>query len=202
MNVNIYEWIYLIRQNDYEALSNLIQYFRPAITQIWADFYARAYDSIFVEKDDFFVDADEILINCIALYRHDFNRSFKAYYKQCVKNKGIDYCREKYLRKYEGLYTQISLDSHIRESDRVYYSDIVKSDLDVNEYVLNKVYADTIMEKARHRFDQTSFKIIELRLSGFSYPDICKKLNLEKHNVYYVWRNFKKWLIEIDSLDV
>lgn len=202
MNVNIYEWIYLIRQNDYEALSNLIQYFRPAITQIWADFYARAYDSFFVEKDDFFVDADEILINCIALYRHDFNRSFKAYYKQCVKNKGIDYCREKYLRKYEGLYTQISLDSHIRESDRVYYSDIVKSDLDVNEYVLNKVYADTIMEKARHRFDQTSFKIIELRLSGFSYPDICKKLNLEKHNVYYVWRNFKKWLIEIDSLDV
>ncbi len=202
MENNIYEWIYLSRQNDYEALNDLIQYFRPAITQIWADFFTHTLDAIFVEKEDFFMDADEILMNCISLYRHDKNRSFKAYYKQCVKNKGIDYCRIKYNQKKEGMYSLISLDAHIKENERYYYADLIKDDNDVNNYVLNKLYKEMVMEKVQHCFDKTSFEIIKFKLDGYRNSDICKILNLEKNKVYYTWKNFKKWIVDVDSLDV
>ncbi len=202
METNIYEWIYLIRQNDHEALSNLIQYFRPAITQIWADFFNRPHNVFLVEKEDFFVDADEILLNCISFYRHDFNRSFKAYYKQCVKNKGIDYSRVKSMQRFDGIYAQVSLDSHIRDNERFYYVDLIKDDFDVNEFVLNNLYKEMIMEKARLSFNEKAYEIIELRLSGYRYAEISRILSVEKNKIYYVWKKFKNWLIEIDSLDI
>ncbi len=200
MKTNVYEWIYLVRQNDYEALNCLIQYFRPAITRIWADLFINGNFSTFVEKEDFFIDADEILVNCISTYRPDYKRSFQAYYKTSVKNKGNDYRRTRYLQKYEGIYNQISLDAHLRDFERLYYVDIVNSQEDVNSMVLNKVYKEMVMEKAEHFFDLTALEIIELKLEGYKTVDITRMLNLGNARVNSVWKKFKNWVVNIDSL--
>ena len=58
------------------------------------------------------------------------------------------------------------------------------------------------MEKARLSFNEKAYEIIELRLSGYRYAEISRILSVEKNKIYYVWKKFKNWLIEIDSLDI
>ena len=119
-----------------------------------------------------------------------------------VKNKGIDYSRVKSMQRFDGIYAQVSLDSHIRDNERFYYVDLIKDDFDVNEFVLNNLYKEMIMEKARLSFNEKAYEIIELRLSGYRYAEISRILSVEKNKIYYVWKKFKNWLIEIDSLDI
>ena len=200
MKTNIYEWIYLSRQNDYEALNYLIQYFRPATTRIWADYFIYGKFSTFIEKEDFFIDADEILVNCIFTYRPDYNRSFQAYYKASVKNKGNDYRRARSFLKYEGVYNQISLDSHLRDFEELYYENIIKvEEYDLNEIVLNKLYLEMVMERAKQIFDHRTINIVDLKLEGYRNADVCRILHLEKSTVYSAWKKFKKWVVNIDS---
>ena len=39
--MNIYESIYLIQMNDFYEMNHLIQYYRPMVTEIWADIFVR-----------------------------------------------------------------------------------------------------------------------------------------------------------------
>ena len=51
--MNIYESIYLIQMNDFYEMNHLIQYYRPMVTEIWADIFVRKTNTILCERDEF-----------------------------------------------------------------------------------------------------------------------------------------------------
>ena len=67
--MNIYECIYMIQMNDFTEMKNLIQYYRPMVTDIWADVFVRKTNTILCEKEEFYRHADLLLYHCIFEYR-------------------------------------------------------------------------------------------------------------------------------------
>ena len=200
MENNIYEWIYLSRQNDEEALTNLIQYFRPSITQIWADLFLRADKTLWMEKDDFFQVADEVLYNCTLTYRSDLKRPFQSFYKQCIKNKGRDY-RRLYVRDTYGIfYKHLSLDSKINEESQLYYANFAQAEDNINDTVIHNIYMESLINKLRLDFDEKSIEVILMKLDGCKPREICQICEVTTKFVSKTWKNFKKWFMNIDSL--
>ena len=77
--MNIYECIYMVQMNDFTEMKNLIQYYRPMVTDIWADVFVRKANTILCEKEEFYRHADLLLYHCIFEYRMD-REDTKLYY--------------------------------------------------------------------------------------------------------------------------
>lgn len=92
--MNIYESIYLIQMNDFYEMNHLIQYYRPMVTEIWADIFVRKTNTILCERDEFYRHADLLLYRCIFEYRMDRVLTFTSFYRRCTKNKGYDLLRQ------------------------------------------------------------------------------------------------------------
>lgn len=90
--MNIYECIYMVQMNDFTEMKNLIQYYRPMVTDIWADVFVRKANTILCEKEEFYRHADLLLYHCIFEYRMDRALSFSGFYRRCTKNKAYDIC--------------------------------------------------------------------------------------------------------------
>ena len=105
--------------NDFTEMKNLIQYYRPMVTDIWADVFVRKANTILCEKEEFYRHADLLLYHCIFEYRMDRALSFSGFYRRCTKNKAYDILRHSIRKQCYSNQTCISLDQRIREDTKL-----------------------------------------------------------------------------------
>ena len=194
--MNIYESIYLVQMNNFYELKPLINYYRPMVTQIWADIFARNSDTIVCEKKEFYTYADSLLYDCIFEYRLDYARSFTRYYRSSLKNKAYDILRY-YLRKHP---PGISFDQRIREDCAQYYCDVyLTSDSALHDLVIDQLMWESIRNRILITFGQIYVDVLEYRMDGYSLDFIAENLHICRSKVHFILQKLKKWYATIDS---
>lgn len=198
--MNEHEYLYLIRMNDMQAMYDLIQYFRPMVTQMWADSFLYKTKNIICEKEEFYSFADYLLYQCVYIYRNDTKITFRYYYRKCLKNKSFDIIR-RYMRKscYDGMYFK-SLDQKIKEDSKLYYRDMCcVSGINVNEQIVKKTQLEYIKKEIAKQFGADALEIFELRLEGYTLDFISEHCYLSRSSVRNLLQKIKNWIAAIDS---
>lgn len=198
--MNIYESIYLIQMNDFYEMNNLIQYYRPMVTEIWADIFVRKTNTILCDRDEFYRHADLLLYRCIFEYRMDRVLTFTSFYRKCTKNKAYDILRQALRKQCYLNQVNISLDQKIKEDTNMYYNGIQMTDsLEIHDIVIDKLMWEHIKNRISKVFGKDYIQIINLRTEGYTYQYIAKELGLSYSKVTFMFEKVKKWYTTIDS---
>lgn len=198
--MNIYECIYMVQMNDFTEMKNLIQYYRPMVTDIWADVFVRKTNTILCEKEEFYRHADLLLYHCIFEYRMDRALSFSGFYRRCTKNKAYDILRHSIRKQCYLNQTCISLDQRIRENTKLYYGDVNMFDsLEVHDVVLDKLMWEYTKNRINRVFGKDYVQIIDYRMEGYTLKNIAEELGLSASKVSFMFEKVKKWYTTIDS---
>ena len=194
--MNIYESIYMIQMNDFYELKTLIQYYRPMVTEIWADIFVRKTYNILCEKEEFYRHADYTLYCCIFEYRFDNHAKFSTYYRRCLKNKAYDILRHN-LRKER---ISISFDQKIREDTQMYYSQVKLIDeLNIHDVVMDKLTWEETLVKIEKVFGLVGVQTLLLKKQGYSLKEIAAEIGISVTKVTFILHKIKKWYTTIDS---
>ncbi|WP_373210808.1 hypothetical protein [Holdemanella biformis] len=198
--MNIYESIYLIQMNDFYEMNHLIQYYRPMVTEIWADIFVRKTNTILCERDEFYRHADLLLYRCIFEYRMDRVLTFTSFYRRCTKNKGYDILRQEIRKQCYLNQMCVSLDQKVKEDTNLYYSGISTDDsLEVHEIVMDKLMWEHIKTRIKNLFGEEYVQIVDLRMEGYTFKYIAQELGLSCAKVNFMFEKVKKWYTTIDS---
>ena len=183
--------------NDYYEMKHLIQYYRPMVTEIWADIFARKTSTILCEKEEFYRHADLLLYHYIFEFRLDRVMTFSSFYRRCLKNKAYDILRDCMRKQYQ---TSISLDQKIREDVSSYYGDIkLKDELEVHDIVMDQLMWEYTKNKILKVFGEEYVHVIDLRMEGYTLKYIANELDLTCSKVDFMFKKVKKWITTIDS---
>ena len=198
--MNIYESIYLIQMNDFYEMNHLIQYYRPMVTEIWADIFVRKTNTILCERDEFYRHGDLLLYRCIFEYRMDRVLTFTSFYRRCTKNKGYDLLRQAIRKQCYLNQVCISFDQKVKEDTNLYYSTISTDEsLEVHEIVMDRLMWEHIKTRIMNLFGEEYVQIVDLRMEGYTFKYIAQKLGLSCAKVNFMFEKVKKWYTTIDS---
>ena len=198
--MNIYECIYMVQMNDFYEMNNLIQYYRPMVTEIWADIFVRKTNTILCDRDEFYRHADLLLYRCIFEYRMDRVLTFTSFYRKCTKNKAYDILRQALRKQCYLNQVNISLDQKIKEDTNMYYNGIQMTDsLEIHDIVIDKLMWEHIKNRISKVFGKDYIQIINLRTEGYTFNYIAQELGLSCAKVNFMFEKVKKWYTTIDS---
>lgn len=186
--------------NDFYEMNNLIQYYRPMVTEILADIFVRKTNTILCDRDEFYIHADLLLYRCIFEYRMDRVLTFTSFYRKCTKNKAYDILRQALRKQCYLNQVNISLDQKIKEDTNMYYNGIQMTDsLEIHDIVIDKLMWEHIKNRISKVFGKEYIQIINLRAEGYTYQYIAKELGLSYSKVNFMFEKVKKWYTTIDS---
>lgn len=166
-NVNDYEVVYLIRENDDEARDLMFRKYSPVIQKLALKYLSFAIKNG-VEKDDLIQEGYIALNRAINNYQEDSGVLFYTYALLCIERHLITYCRN------------ISSNKHALLNERVDEEELLYLK-DLGNDPESKVLEHSLEEKFIHYKNLLDFKhssVFELRYNGFSYKEIGKLLDL------------------------
>lgn len=166
-DVNDYELMYLIKENDEDAVNLMIGKYEPIIINIARKFYPKV--KLFgAEMDDLVQEGRIAVIKAINSYNQNSVSIFYTYVCICIKRRMITYLRNLSTSK------QSPLNYSIGE-DRVF--SIADMSLEPVNY-LTQMYVEESIVNSKYLFDFLDSNIFELRYNGFSYREISELLDI------------------------
>ena len=161
---NDYELIYLAKENDDLAYEILQKKYKPIILSI-AIRINRLYNDIGLELQDYIIEGMTALDHAIYYFNEDFDNIFYTYAIKYIEyymlNKARKNRKDYYLNNSIELLDNIN--NNYEENDDISMKEKIKS-----LYIhLNPI----------------EIKILKLKLRGFKYGEIAKKLNISKKKV-------------------
>ena len=167
-NVNDYEVMYMIRENDEDAVGLMYKKYTPLIRKIAHKYYGFMKNSG-VEFEDLFQEGMIALNDAIISYNEMGDTLFYTYLTICLERHFITYCRNVNSNKFYYLNTSVRNDLIYLFSDETELSTSMILYQDFVEY--------------KNCFEFLDANIFELRLNGFTYKEICKLLDVTRNVV-------------------
>lgn len=185
-NVNDYELIYKIRENDEESMNELLKKYEPLIVGI-AKKYFDSYKTYGIEMADLIQEGRIAIVKSIGSFDEEKNTLFYTYVIVCIERHLISYCR--------------SLDTLKNRALNGYVSDecicLLDDDTYQPELIFNNVIYDNLINEMKNSLNFSDSNIFELRYNGFSYKEIAKLLGLTYATVSRRLCKIRKTLQEI-----
>ncbi len=85
------EVVHLAKENDEEAITELLRRFEPLIVSIHHHYFFHEMD-----QDDFAQEARVMMFRAVDKYDEDHAVSFAGYYQRCVKNLAVECLRREH----------------------------------------------------------------------------------------------------------
>ena len=162
-NVNDYEVMYMIRENDEESVGLMYKKYIPLIKKI-ASKYFSFIKNCGVEFDDLVQEGMIALNDAIISYNEASNTLFYTYLTICLERHFLTYCRNVNRSTYYYLNTSV-------RNDLIY---LFADDKELSTSMI--LYQDFVEYK--NCFEFLDANIFELRLNGFTYKEIGRLLDL------------------------
>lgn len=165
-NVNDYELMYMIRENDEDAVNMMYEKYLPLIRKIATKYFCMV-KKCGIEFDDF-VQEGLISLNR-AIVNYDDNSDIKlfTYIAVCVERHYISYCRN------------INSNRHYYLNNAVYGEDFLSIDIRDCDYYMENIMAHERFTEYKNNFEFLDANIFELRFNGFSYKEIARLLDIK-----------------------
>ncbi|MBQ2639584.1 MAG: sigma-70 family RNA polymerase sigma factor [Bacilli bacterium] len=169
-NINDYEILYMIKENDDYAESIIYKKYLPIIKKI-----ASKYTAFIVNRgadyEDLVQEGIIGLSRAITGYRDDQNAIFYTYACLCIERQINVFCRDLSSKKNEVLNNcMYSEDVLNMQSSKYQYSnpeEVNLEQLDYQEFI-----------KCKNYFDIDKSSVFELRYNGFTYKEISNLLDI------------------------
>ena len=184
-NYNDYELIYMVRENDSFSKDMLYEKYYPIISSITSEFYSK-YKDYGYEYEDFYQEALYAFNKSIVLYDESKDTLFYTFMNICVKRHLLSFSRNisgKGIKNYVNSFVEI--EKCEIEDEKSNIEKILESE-DIKVMCKNFIY-DTSLSIL-----DTS--ILELKLNGFTYKEICKLLDMPNSTVQFKLRRIKNSL--------
>lgn len=192
--INDYELIYMYRQNNNLALELLIYNYKQ---RIWKQIYNFPSTLIAQNRDELYHICILKLIDALDTYRVDKHVSFYAYYMRIIKNMMIDYMKSASRYEYRLDETTNTFGFDVCDERGCYMQESLQQDNDKKKKHDVDEVKELIAQSDIKQKDVAS-KMIDLRMMGYTYDEIAKKLNLSKYAIDYLMRKIRRQKNRID----
>lgn len=167
-NINDYELLYYVRDNDDSALELLFKKYEPIILKYASIFYKK-YKYIGISYDDLIQEAKIGLMNAINSFKDD-QSLFYSFALICIERQLINYTKShNTLKNYPLNYSNVEI------NDRNDFADNTKVDGILLE---NEKFFE-----CKNLLNFNLSIVYELRYNGFSFKEIANLLNIPKSTV-------------------
>lgn len=166
-DVNDYEVLYMVRENDDNAQELLLKKYLPLIHKVSAKYssYAKNHG---VESDDLVQEGFIALSKACHTYREDSGVLFFTYARLCIERHLITYCRNMSSNRHYIL-------NHSVGEENFCYMKNFQSD---PEEIYLHFYEEKEFVQYKNSLDLEYSSILELRYNGFSYKEISRLLDI------------------------
>lgn len=163
-----YELVYRIRENDIEAENLMISKYEPVLNKM-AKKYLGIVENVGADIDDLMQEGRIALIKAVDTFDFKKDLLFYTYMSVCVERHCISYCRSLASKKYSPLNYSLAEDSFIYIKDSSYNPEYIFDD---------SMYENSFLSYIRNNFEIIDSSIFELRYNGFTYKEISSLLDL------------------------
>lgn len=170
--INDYELVSRIRENDEDALEIIYEKYEPVIRGVAKKYYVSS-DYLGVDMNDLIQEGRIALYKAINCYDQNKNTLFYTYLGICLNSHLISYCRNLNSNYNAILNSSYSDDCFISLGDY---------EMEPYNYVVNKDNENMIVNY-KNMLDFRDSNIFELRFNGFSYKEIGQLLGISIYTV-------------------
>ncbi len=196
--VNDYEQLYLIGENDDDSTNIIFQKYKPIVISLANKYYAKMNYHC-GDLEDFIQEGYIGLARAIQAFKEQHNVLFYTFVLVCVERQLKAFCRKFSASKYEPFINSISMD--YEQDENLNYFNLYKDESIINnpsEYLeKNMTYEKLIHFK--NNLDLKHSLIFELRYNGFRYKEIAQLLDMPVRTVESCMTSCKKKLIELTN---
>ncbi len=175
-NVNDYEVLYLIEDENDSYKNILYDKYRPVVINL-CNKYINEYNNLSIDREELFQEAFIGLDYAISHF--DFNKDVKfiTYCMLCIESKIKDYFNKLYRKKNLIHINSVSLDDTLVD----YAVDSFRADFINEEEVM----------KFKNSLNDIESWIFELRFNGFTCKEIAFLLDLALSSIYFYLKKIK-----------
>ena len=189
--VNDYEVISMIRENDDDARDIMYQKYLPVIRK-GASKYFFDVKKHGVEFDDLVQEGWIALDSAIKSYRESYDVLFYTFAKYCIDNHLYNYCKR--LNKSSNII-------HIAKGVFTMEERTETKDFKVGSSFLEEMISEETFKQMKYLFNIKDSAVLELRYNGFSYNEISSLLDIPLSTVdgrlykirKYLQSYYKNW---------
>ena len=189
-DINDYETIYMIRENNDEAINNMYEKYKPLIKRLSLSFFMK-YKHIGIDYDDLYQEGMYGLSEAIANYNINESNLFYTFAVICIKREMQRLIIKSNRYKNNVLNYAMSLDTIISDEGLILEDVIYDEDQIVDKYVFDIYEKKNILDLKYLLKDVYSW-VFELKINGFSNTDISVLLDITYKDVDNYLRSIKK----------
>lgn len=194
-NINDYEQLYLVSENDDDAKENIFNKYKPIIISI-AKKYQKYTNNRF-EIDDLIQEGYIGLNRAIDSFNEKQGVLFYTFSVVCIERQIKSYYRSYKTLKNQNFYNSYSLDMEI---DDMRLGNIIEDKSTVNNptLYLDNNYLNKKLIDFKHSLSIRHSMVFELRYNGFKYREIAELLDISisivDNSVHYCKEKLKSYL--------
>ncbi len=176
-NVNDYETLYLIGENDEDSMNQLFKKYRPVIISIAKKYYSKMNYHC-GELEDFIQEGYIGLDRAIKSFGEYRNVLFYTFSVICIERQIKSYCRSFLSLKNEHINNALSMDLELEENFRLldsFREDSVSANPDL--YIEETTVLNDLI-RFKNSLSWKQGLIFELRYNGFKYKEISRLLDI------------------------
>lgn len=201
-NINDYEQLYLISENNDEVAEEVIfKKYTPIVYSIASKQYQFLVQKG-IDLDDLIQEGYLGLSNAIKSFKEGENTLFYTFCVVCITRQIKAYCRQYTSLRNEVLNNAYSIDVSL-EDDENYYLDPVDDVYSIRNPD-NYISSEFVFEKLisfKHKLPFLQSLVFELRYNGFRYKEIARLLDLSVSSVdHYLHLCKNKFKLEFQNL--
>ena len=172
--LNDYELISYIHENNEEANDLLFQKYRPLIISIAKSFYSKSGNSG-LEMNDLIQEGMIAFSYAINSYNQDKEAMFYTYARTCVERKMISTMIG--TRRLKNKILNESLSYENIEEDYNFENVLKDNTVNPENMVLSHEIETEMIDKVRSKLTDLEIQVFELKMAGFNYKEIANMLD-------------------------
>jgi len=180
-DLNDYEILYLVEENNEDAVHTLYEKYRPVIERYAYQYYMR-FKNRGVSFDDLLQEAYIGFYSSVTKF--DKNRSvlFYTFACICIQSRLYNYSRQFLTYKKDASCYTCSYDSEMEPFD-LSYLEVLEDPRDNPVEILEQEHLFRFLISFKHDLSFKQSCIFELRVNGFSYYEISELLSISRRTV-------------------
>lgn len=191
-DINDYETIYMIRENDEQAVYNMYEKYKPLIRKLSLTFFMK-YNNVGIEYDDLYQEGMYGLSEAISNYNINESNLFYTFAVVCIKREMQRLIIKAVRYKNSVLNYAMSFDTVI-SNDGLTLSDVIYDEKQFVDCITIDTNKKKEMLDLKYHLKDVYSCVYELKINGFSNNDIAILLDIRYKDVDNYLRSIKKTL--------
>lgn len=169
--INDNELLYLIEENNEEALTKLIEKYTPKINKIISKYKTKAL-TLGLDISDLYQEGLIGLLEGVKNFNKDKDASFKTYVTIIIEREILDILKRNDRIKYKSLNSAVSIDKYKEDTSQNLYN-IIKDNNTPESVIINEEIKNELLKK----LTEFELKVYELKMDGKTNNEISQIIN-------------------------